>query len=186
MAVESSWFYCCKGNNSHPNDCDPSDECHANGGYCIRNSQKGDCKGLLFSKECKSALCSCCIDAILKRNECTQMTGICPTNSVCQDKDEGYDCVCNTGFEQCGDVNECVSNPCRGPHFHCVNTVESYNCVCDVGYVNVNGACEDIDECTCSPCIRANTHCANIPGSYACVCENGYDDLNGVCTLTTE
>ncbi|XP_064083268.1 latent-transforming growth factor beta-binding protein 1-like isoform X1 [Macrobrachium nipponense] len=130
----------CQSQPGLPKACKPSDECLAYGGYCISNSQKGDCDGLLFAKECKSALCSCCIEATLKRDECQEMPNICPSaTSVCQDKDVGYECVCNAGFKTvvCGDIDECQSNPCVAPTPICVNTDGSYSCEaligCDVG-----------------------------------------------------
>ncbi|XP_064105955.1 uncharacterized protein LOC135215325 [Macrobrachium nipponense] len=43
-------------------DCKPTDACVANGGYCIQSKKKEDCSGLFFPKECKSALCSCCVE----------------------------------------------------------------------------------------------------------------------------
>ncbi|XP_066988229.1 protein kinase C-binding protein NELL2a-like [Macrobrachium rosenbergii] len=86
----------------HKNYCDPTDECLANGGYCIENSKKGDCDGILFSKECKSAQCSCCIEVLKKEDECAEGEHTCPTNSKCQDKEIGYECACNAGFKKCG------------------------------------------------------------------------------------
>ncbi|XP_064080715.1 neurogenic locus notch homolog protein 1-like [Macrobrachium nipponense] len=84
----------------HPLRCKPTTNCLANGGYCIRNNHKEDCEGLLFSRECRSPLCSCCVEATLKRDECQDTPGICPNGiSVCQDKDVGYECTCNAGFE---------------------------------------------------------------------------------------
>ncbi|XP_064098154.1 fibrillin-2-like [Macrobrachium nipponense] len=84
----------------HPLNCKPTTDCLANGGYCIRNNHKEDCDGLLFSRECRSPLCSCCVEATLNRDECQEMPGVCSNGtSVCQDKDVGYECVCNAGFE---------------------------------------------------------------------------------------
>ncbi|XP_064121624.1 fibropellin-3-like [Macrobrachium nipponense] len=158
-------------------NCKPTDACTRNGGYCIENRKKGDCDGLLFPNECKTPLCSCCVK--VKLDECAAGNDNCPTNSECQDKEIGYECACNAGFEQCGDTNECDSNPC-GPNSQCQNTHGSYECVCNAGYESVNGACADINECDSSPC-DPNGVCSNSPGSFSCSCSEGYDFSGGSC-----
>ncbi|XP_064088226.1 latent-transforming growth factor beta-binding protein 2-like [Macrobrachium nipponense] len=174
---------------SNSTACKPSAECLAYGGYCIRNSQKGNCHGLLFAKECNSALCSCCIEATLKKDECQEIPGVCPNGtSVCQDKDAGYECVCNAGFEttMCADIDECLSDPCADPNSHCVNTIGSYVCECEAGYILLNGMCGDINECVSDPCQTEMlfSHCENTLGSYECICDDPdyYPSIsNGYC-----
>ncbi|XP_066987464.1 low-density lipoprotein receptor-like [Macrobrachium rosenbergii] len=126
--------------NVHRKGCRASAACRAYGGYCIASNQAAHCSGLLFPMECTSTHCSCCINATLRRNECTQTKGLCPANSVCQDRDVGYECVCNAGYQLCGDIDECASNPC-GANSICQNTIGNYNCVCNTGYVFYNGSC---------------------------------------------
>ncbi|XP_064089865.1 adhesion G protein-coupled receptor E1-like [Macrobrachium nipponense] len=70
------------------------------------------------------------------------MTNICPEKSVCQDKEEGYECVCDIGYGLCGDINECEDDPCTDPNSKCENTWGSYTCPCRRGFVlNPSGAC---------------------------------------------
>ena len=39
-------------------------------------------------------------------NECTDSLVMheCPNNSTCEDKDGGYDCICNSGYEKDTDL----------------------------------------------------------------------------------
>ncbi|XP_064084092.1 adhesion G protein-coupled receptor E1-like [Macrobrachium nipponense] len=142
--------------------------------------KKGDCDGLLFPNECITPLCSCCVKVTaVKLDECAAGNDTCPANSECQDKEIGYECACNVGFEQCGDTNECDSNPC-GPNSQCQNTHGSYECVCDAGYEAVNGACADLNECESTPC-GPNGVCSNSPGSFSCNCSAGYAFSGGSC-----
>ncbi|XP_064083216.1 latent-transforming growth factor beta-binding protein 1-like [Macrobrachium nipponense] len=173
-----------KASSRHPSECKPSADCIANGGYCINNSHKSDCKGLLFSKECISTQCSCCIDAPWLENECATGGDTCPANSACQDKDVGYECLCDPGFAQCGDMNECDSNPC-GANSQCHNTYGSYDCVCNAGYEKINGACVDVIECNMNAC-GANGVCTNTPGSFSCSCNAGYTEMEGICVDVDE
>ncbi|XP_064105738.1 adhesion G protein-coupled receptor E2-like isoform X2 [Macrobrachium nipponense] len=166
-------------------DCKPTDACSGNGGYCIANTNKNDCDGLLFPNECRSAQCSCCVQ--VKVNECAAGTDTCPANSECHDKEAGYECACNVGFEQCGDINECDSNPC-GPNMRCQNTYGSYECICNSGFEKVNGACVDINECTntTNPC-GPNSVCSNSPpGSFSCSCNAGFVLCDGTCVDKNE
>ncbi|XP_064106947.1 fibrillin-2-like [Macrobrachium nipponense] len=153
-------------------DCKPTAVCVANGGYCIQSKKKEDCNGLFFPKECKSALCSCCV-----KDKCD--SNPCGPNSHCQSTPGSYECVCDVGYEKFnGDcVDKCDSNPC-GPNSHCQTTPGNYECVCDAGYVKVNGNCVDV--CDSNPC-GPNSHCQSTPGSYECVCDAGYEKVNGDC-----
>ncbi|XP_064088202.1 fibrillin-1-like [Macrobrachium nipponense] len=161
-------------------DCKPTDACACNGGYCIENRKKGDCDGLLFPNECITPLCSCCVKApTVKLDECAAGNDTCPANSKCQDKEIGYECACNAGFEQCGDINECDNDPC-GLNSQCQNTPGSYECVCDAGYEAVNGTCADLNECDSNLC-GPDGVCSNSPGSFSCNCNAGYAFSGASC-----
>ncbi|XP_066958948.1 adhesion G protein-coupled receptor E2-like [Macrobrachium rosenbergii] len=157
-------------------DCKPTDACLANGGYCIQSKNAEDCNGFFFPKECKSSLCSCCVEDRCDSNPCGP-------NSYCKSTPGSYECVCNAGFQKvdgtCVDLNECESNPC-GPNSQCRNTNGSYECDCNAGYNKVNGACVDINECLSDVCFP-DANCTNTPGSYQCECVPGFTFGQGVC-----
>ncbi|XP_064120820.1 fibropellin-1-like [Macrobrachium nipponense] len=77
----------------HELDCKPTDACIDNGGYCIRNNKKEDCYGLLFPKECRSPICSCCVE-----DESKCLRNPCQNNTVCTNTSGSYQCGCLPGY----------------------------------------------------------------------------------------
>lgn len=62
----------------------------------------------------------------------------CRNGGQCVDGVGRYTCFCPPGFvgEHCeGDVNECLSSPCRAPgSLDCIELVNDYQCLCRLGY----------------------------------------------------
>ncbi len=73
----------------------------------------------------------------------------CSNGGVCQDRVNGFVCVCLAGFrgERCAeDIDECVSAPCRNGG-NCTDCVNSYTCSCPVGFSGIT--CEvNTPDCT--------------------------------------
>ncbi|XP_065939071.1 uncharacterized protein [Magallana gigas] len=120
-----------------------------------------------------------CVDA----DECTLGTANCPSNSLCVNRDQGFDCNCVSGYTKVGDTcqdnNECDgSNDCNSALGTCTNTPGAYKCACKAGYTGDGRTCLDVDECS------ENTHncdsrqerrnCTNTEGSFTCGCLEGY------------
>uniref|UniRef100_A0A8C2AXZ5 Neurogenic locus notch homolog protein 1 n=1 Tax=Cyprinus carpio TaxID=7962 RepID=A0A8C2AXZ5_CYPCA len=102
-------------------------------------------------------------------NECVRNPYPCSNGGVCQDRVDGFVCVCLAGFrgERCSeDIDECVSAPCRNGG-NCTDCVNSYTCSCPVGFSGIN--CEiNTPDCTCQDGY----------GTYKCTCPHGYTGLN--------
>jgi len=79
----------------------------------------------------------------------------CGAHGQCVDKIEGFECVCEPGFEvteqggkpYCGNVDDCGDHQC-GEHGVCVDQIEGYSCSCSLGYVLTE---VDAEHKTCAP-----------------------------------
>uniref|UniRef100_A0A8C1PHJ8 Neurogenic locus notch homolog protein 1 n=1 Tax=Cyprinus carpio TaxID=7962 RepID=A0A8C1PHJ8_CYPCA len=107
-------------------------------------------------------------------NECVRNPYPCSNGGVCQDRVDGFVCVCLAGFrgERCAeDIDECVSAPCRNGG-NCTDCVNSYTCSCPVGFSGIN--CEiNTPDCTESSCFNGGT-CVDGINSFSCVCLPGF------------
>ncbi|XP_065124301.2 adhesion G protein-coupled receptor F4-like [Paramisgurnus dabryanus] len=141
-------------------------------------------------------------------NECVKIPEICGPNSICNNNDGSYNCLCMSGYNvkdlnlpinisnPCRDVNECDKRPeVCGPSSICNNIAGSYNCLCMSGYkvtdpnlpINISNQCTDVNECVEIPEICGpNSICNNTDGSYNCSCMSGYKvtDLNVLINIS--
>lgn len=137
------------------------------------------------------------------KNECLSGENDCDRSAKCIDTDDGYLCVCPSGFlDQSSDpVNRpgrlCVAeqNECQlgthhcSPDAICTDTPEGYVCRCKPGFVdfspnpqNTPGViCKQlINECA-SPGLNncdTNAICVDTAESYKCICKAGFTDLD--------
>jgi len=113
----------------------------------------------------------------------------CHETAICVTLEDGYECVCEEGYEfddegACVDIDECAEglDDC-GEGATCVNEPGGYTCVCEEGYeLDANNDCVDIDECAegLDNCDE-NAICINEPGGFSCVCEEGYEGDGVTC-----
>ncbi|VDI38553.1 Hypothetical predicted protein [Mytilus galloprovincialis] len=88
-------------------------------------------------------------------NECLINATICQANSMCENTNGSYVCVCNDGYfnsaDVCKDIDECgisYLNNCS-KNASCFDTDGSFYCVCDVGYSGQGDVnCEAIETTT--------------------------------------
>uniref|UniRef100_A0A669EZ70 Adhesion G protein-coupled receptor E8 n=1 Tax=Oreochromis niloticus TaxID=8128 RepID=A0A669EZ70_ORENI len=121
-------------------------------------------------------------------DECQRTTGICGSNSNCENTDGSYICTCLTGFSVtdptlppgtsngCTDTDECLANIC-GQYGSCINNIGSYVCDCNEGFhiqSDATPVCQDNDECLTSSICGPDSICTNTPGAYTCGCRPGY------------
>ncbi|XP_076088892.1 uncharacterized protein LOC143059297 [Mytilus galloprovincialis] len=73
-------------------------------------------------------------------NECLRNTTLCQANSMCENTNGSYICVCNDGYfnsaDVCKDIDECGNsnlNNCT-ENTSCFDTEGSFYCVCDAGH----------------------------------------------------
>lgn len=97
------------------------------------------------------------------------------------DVDEGYECICASGYEfqsgVCVDVDECDlnSNIC-GDEETCENIEGGYICHCAPGLIEIDeDHCIDINECATGLMCDDIEICVNTRGSYTCLCVDGYE-----------
>ncbi|XP_061719868.1 fibrillin-2-like isoform X1 [Cydia pomonella] len=120
---------------------------------------------------------------IAKINECMLRSGICGLGR-CQDKDKGYQCICDDGAELlekdgnpiCIDIDECALDYCRGGN--CINKPGGFECRCPPGFDPVEGGlrCSDKNECDMTHGrMCTNGECVLVDGSYECTCNSGYE-----------
>ena len=80
---------------------------------------------IIFTKQC-------ILLSVADVDECATGAAKCQNNSYCVNKENGYNCLCNTGYEMdssgiCVDVNECKGvNECNDAFADCINTEGSY------------------------------------------------------------
>ena len=94
-------------------------------------------------------------------NECLAGVDDCHANATCIDLLDGFDCICNPGYEgdgvACDDIDECASgiHNCDA-NARCTNTEGSFECLCNAGYEGDGFSCVpipcfgDIGEFRCS------------------------------------
>jgi len=189
---------------SNKNECKNDDGTDTNvcgtGGVCTDNdgSYSCSCAANYMNNEENSG----CVD----RNECSGDgtydcgSGDDPNRGQCQNKEDGYNCICNPGFTEiddpdkpgqkiCKDNDECDANdPTHtcDTNADCTNIDGSFTCKCKYGYSGSGQKddCTDIDECKtmgAAACPKANSECKNYEGRHDCPCVAGYKEQNGVC-----
>uniref|UniRef100_A0A663FDC3 Crumbs cell polarity complex component 2 n=1 Tax=Aquila chrysaetos chrysaetos TaxID=223781 RepID=A0A663FDC3_AQUCH len=105
----------------------------------------------------------------------------CPARRICN-RTAGlleYECICMPGFTgiDCNiNINECESNPCKDPHFECVDSVNGYTCECQTE-LNGEGCQTESSVCSSHPCLNNGT-CVEGPGEYTCICQPGFTGAN--------
>uniref|UniRef100_F1KPJ6 Transmembrane cell adhesion receptor mua-3 n=1 Tax=Ascaris suum TaxID=6253 RepID=F1KPJ6_ASCSU len=143
------------------------------------------------------------VTGICLRNECLLGTHDCDRSARCIDTDDGYLCVCKSGFiDQSPDAvnrpgrlcvaeqNECADGTHKcSPHAICTDTTDGYICRCKPGYIDFSpnphsfggvvckeiiNECEDPSLNTC----HKDAICIDTADSYKCICKNGYNDLD--------
>uniref|UniRef100_A0A8C2KM06 Neurogenic locus notch homolog protein 1 n=1 Tax=Cyprinus carpio TaxID=7962 RepID=A0A8C2KM06_CYPCA len=158
-----------------------------NGGVCenLRGGYKCRCNPGFSGDLCQNDIDDC--EPSKTRRTCTNLDSIsgangkikineypCSNGGVCQDRVDGFVCVCLAGFrgERCAeDIDECVSAPCRNGG-NCTDCVNSYTCSCPVGFSGIN--CEiNTPDCTESSCFNGGT-CVDGINSFSCVCLPGF------------
>ncbi|XP_019396553.1 PREDICTED: protein crumbs homolog 2 isoform X1 [Crocodylus porosus] len=101
----------------------------------------------------------------------------CSTNKTCSTVRglQEYECICRPGFTgiDCTvNINECESNPCKEPHFECVDSVNGYTCQCQTGLTG-EGCQTAISLCSSHACLNNGT-CVQRAEDYVCFCPPGF------------
>ncbi|KAK3579269.1 hypothetical protein CHS0354_033347 [Potamilus streckersoni] len=139
--------------------------CSCPAGYQLDNDERTciGCDAFHYGSNCTNS-CSCGIGA----DRCDPIKG----------------CLCKIGWngKSCDqDIDECVSRPCTGANFTCINTMGSYVCDCVRGYRSIGGVCQDIDECIDPRLNECSQICKNNAGSYSCSCYEGFVSNGNKC-----
>ncbi|CAG2236072.1 unnamed protein product [Mytilus edulis] len=126
-------------------------------------------------------------------NECDNAT-ICQANSLCENTNGSYVCICNEGYFNSADVCQvCGSNTfgkdCAQTCSCVVTNTDSCNnvdgsCTCKTGWKGTTCS-SDVDECTVTHYICNTTsysECNNLNGTHECNCVTGYQKIaDGSC-----
>ncbi|XP_071150207.1 fibrillin-2-like [Mytilus edulis] len=127
-------------------------------------------------------------------NECLTNTTICQTNSMCENTNGSYVCICNDGYFNSADVckgcgsntfgNDCAQTcSCVVTNTYSCNNVDG-SCTCKTGW-NGTTCSADVDECNVNPFIcntTSNSECYNLNGTHECNCVSGYQKVaDGSC-----
>ncbi|CAC5394796.1 unnamed protein product [Mytilus coruscus] len=154
----------------------------ANTNSCNKTDGSCNCKTGWEGDNCESDV-----------NECSNTT-ICQANSMCENTNGSYVCVCNDGYFNSGDVcKECGSNTfgqncaqicgCVVTNTDSCNNVDG-SCICKTGW-NGTTCSEDVDECKITSYIcntTSNSECNNLNGTHECNCVTGYQKIaDGSC-----
>ena len=101
-------------------------------------------------------------------------------NSVCQNRQGDYKCICDSGFksELCLDVDECSMNKtmCDG-NADCLNTPGNFECACRKGFFGTGSECEK-GQCQDSVC-AGNKKCKSLTTiGFVCKAKIGKETKN--------
>lgn len=93
-------------------------------------------------------------------NECYEGSDDCHPNATCQNKQGGYQCVCQSGF-----------------------TGNGQSCTCAPGTELSGTGCVDINECArgTDDCADTNATCTNLWASFSCRCNTGFQGDGTTC-----
>jgi len=111
----------------------------------------------------------------------------CHSEAKCRNTFGAYVFDCKDGFagtgQQCGDADDCASNPCYNSGV-CTDTgTKLFECACPVGWGS-HRCDSDWNECTLGihDCDDDAT-CSNTQGGYECACDTGFScDGTASCT----
>ncbi len=155
------------------------------GSVCDPCPLQADCEQ---DGDCASGFCDA--GSCAPFDECAAPeTNDCDPNASCTDRDAGYDCTCNDGFEgdgfSCSDIDECADaelNDC-GQNADCVNIDGGFECVCSEGYSGDGYECSNIDECADPELNECHAHasCTDLEGSYECTCNEDFTGDGFTC-----
>ncbi|VDM38725.1 unnamed protein product [Toxocara canis] len=170
--------------------CDPPCQ---NGGHCIANAagHHCECPNDYFGDSCEIGTLDCTVQGCAPGERCIRMddggSAVCITdvcfpnpclnNANCTSNDNGFSCVCASGFEGrlCShDIDECAISPCQHGA-RCVNMIGSFSCVCPKGYRG--RLCEEESFCDVDPCLNGGT-CKEDGNGYWCICPPGFSSEN--------
>ncbi|XP_055957125.1 fibrillin-1-like isoform X3 [Patella vulgata] len=148
--------------------CSKTCQCGTNGIECDK------VRGCICKNGWRGENCTTDID------ECTEGTFNCTADTICDNTDGSYQCLCQSGYQKlngiCQDINECNDDSINDCEQTCLNTNGSFSCGCTSGYrtsdVNIK-QCVDIDECS-SEAHGCQQFCDNVEGGYNCRCEFGF------------
>ena len=118
----------------------------------------------------------------------TKYTQVCPANSTCKDKCNGFECNCDQGFHKEGDkcvpdcdANQCLANPCQ-PRADCNDQCKGYECACQSGFsLTEKNECCDKDQCKYDKPCPENSSCTDKCVGFECQCEEGFHMENEKC-----
>uniref|UniRef100_A0A158RCP8 VWFA domain-containing protein n=1 Tax=Thelazia callipaeda TaxID=103827 RepID=A0A158RCP8_THECL len=143
------------------------------------------------------------VTGICLYNECALGVHDCDSNARCIDTDDGFLCVCRSGFldhsidvvkkpgRKCvAEKNECEDGTHKcSPNAICTDTVQGYICRCKPGFIDFSPnpqsfggvICKEIvNECQ-NPSLNTchqDAICIDTADSYKCICKPGFTDLD--------
>lgn len=169
--------------------CDPVLEiCRPADGYCSSDQHCLDPQNSACNLETHL-----CVPDLCLINPCVQYQGSNRGQCELDDSEEGYRCICDSGYiEQDGlcvaDENSpCFPNPCdQTNQTSCSVVDEKAVCSCDTGYILEDDHCVVSDLCDPNPCTELHeTVCETLGGNPVCLCDNGFvRDDTGNCVET--
>lgn len=142
-----------------------------NGGTCLDNLDEYVClcpqhPVYYMGKNCDDLYDACILAPC---TNCTSTPGTAEFICHCPDGFTGLNCT--------EDVDECQSNPCKGPRSLCVDEVNGYSCHCPLGFAGDD--CQDnVTTCSEEKCQNGGT-CMDVPDTgHRCQCVAGYQGRN--------
>lgn len=171
-------------------DCDDNDECVLDPPHCALHAHCINLPGE-FACVCDDGYSSVYENSTLSSSySCTNINECdfpdrhraCGVHAHCQDEDPGYDCFCDTGYNETNPNNDtCVNmNECDlGTHTCdqvCHDTVGSFTCECTEPGSELksdNHTCGFVDLCDPSPCGDHGV-CSSDHVVATCYCDSGY------------
>ncbi|XP_077593267.1 protein crumbs homolog 2a [Stigmatopora nigra] len=138
-----------------------------NGATCVDTSDDYACicdsEGLRYmGKNCEQLYDAC---SFAPCHDCLSTPGLAEYRCICPDGLTGDDCT--------EELNECLSNPCRGPRSLCVDQFNGYFCRCPPGFGGP-GCHRRVTDCVDRPC-RNGGVCVLRPQGFECHCAPGYE-----------